>query len=502
MYFRQEHPTAFRTIATVIVAVVVLGIIGGIVLLSTGGADDTTTGRATKQATSAGDSVCGLPAGSQRIPTEGPAADWDTLGAYQAPRSKAYGPGKVVDEIRSCFAHSPSGALFAAANRGANTDAPGVDQVALVEQRFAQGPLFKKYLALARDGQLDPSKDPSTADVESLPVVAFQFKSYSSSSARLEIVYRASLTTGGQALIAEPVHMVWEDGDWKSYIDEIEPGVTSPQSLMGYARWDGAGEAASGSDAAATLGRAAPAWALKPVAFTTTVQGPQPAAAGASNLPCIKCAVTEGAKKAITAGPSQLLSDGAGQVAGSVASSGFEKVAQFFVDAMNYTLKNFLTAWMKVPDPDVSSSNSLSSWLTARTSALVAFLMIASVLVSAIKIAVTGQFEHLRQLGGAVARVVITGGLIATVLPLSLQIGDAYSDWILGQANPNLVRKGIAFSGFNPALLLIFGLFVMLVQVFQFFIMIFRNLAVMYLAVTITLFAAGSTTRTGKSGFD
>lgn len=62
--------------------------------------------------------TCGLPAGDQSIPTQPPSADtWEVTRRAVVPRSTTYGPARTDnDGFRRCFAHSPTGALYAAYN--------------------------------------------------------------------------------------------------------------------------------------------------------------------------------------------------------------------------------------------------------------------------------------------------------------------------------------------------------------------------------------------------
>src|SRR5687768_14039387 len=66
-----------------------------------------------KPADAAEKSVCGLPSTSETALGSAPKSNWELVGKMAAPTDpKTFGPG-VTDEdgFRSCFAHSPSGAL-------------------------------------------------------------------------------------------------------------------------------------------------------------------------------------------------------------------------------------------------------------------------------------------------------------------------------------------------------------------------------------------------------
>jgi hypothetical protein len=63
-------------------------------------------------------SVCGLPADGQQIPAIAPETRWELVGTIAAPTDpKTIGPGIHQGKRRLCFAHSPTGALFAAVKR-------------------------------------------------------------------------------------------------------------------------------------------------------------------------------------------------------------------------------------------------------------------------------------------------------------------------------------------------------------------------------------------------
>jgi hypothetical protein len=84
----------------------------------TGGNDRRGEGAASARvaAVDAGGSVCGLPVGSQDPIVGPPRADWALVGGIPVPSIRGVGPGVVEAGDRRCYAHSPLGALAAAAN--------------------------------------------------------------------------------------------------------------------------------------------------------------------------------------------------------------------------------------------------------------------------------------------------------------------------------------------------------------------------------------------------
>lgn len=497
MYFRQEHPAAAKALLLGGVAALVVAIIGGLVWISVGGDDDPAKKKSPSTSAAAA-SVCGLPAGSQKIPTAGPDATWTRVGRIEVPISAKFGPKTTKEGIRSCFAHSPSGALLAAASQVYEDD-PNVDLERMVEQRVATGPLYDDYLAMARTGRL--KADAAAPELASAAVAAFKVDAYSARSARVQIVYKATGTGGEEGFVAQPMHLVWRDGDWKLYLDSLDFTGPTLSSLAGYSPWSADAGSPGPGASAPVLGRTAPAWDVPAVApreaagQPRTPDEPKPGCSGAL------CNLGNGLQN-IAQAPVNLLGGAANAAGGAVAGSAFDNIAQKFVEAQNWALKTLLTAWLKLPDPDVSSADSLPVWLDGHLSFFVAFIAIGACFVAAYRLAVTGKFEHVADLAGVLWRVVLVGGLIGTVMPLTLAIGDEFSKWILKDVNPEVFTKGMVYAGVtNSAVLLTLGLIVLLVQLIQVVIMIFRGGVIMYLTATLTLFAAASNTETGKGGF-
>ncbi|TDO55023.1 hypothetical protein EV643_101817 [Kribbella sp. VKM Ac-2527] len=177
-------------------------------------------------------SACGLPQGDQRVPTTPPAVDgWDVSRRVVVPRSRTAGPAKVdADGFRRCFAHSPSGALFAAYNAisaiGDQRKAvatvgklmlPGPDTDALLRELRQESPNeFTDPTQLAGYRVLDASRDRFTVML-ALPVQS-------------EYV-SATLT------------LAWHEGDWRLAPPAPGEPVGAPYSqhrdLAGFVAWSG-----------------------------------------------------------------------------------------------------------------------------------------------------------------------------------------------------------------------------------------------------------------------
>lgn len=182
----------------------------------------------------ADDEACVLQADDQTVPVAAPDTEWTLVGTVAAPSSAAAGPA-VIDPatgVRSCYAQTPTGALFAAGNfLAAITDRDAL--VSAVEQLTADGSGRDILLEQVRT---DPTSAIGTA-------TRYQIAGFAFLSARSDVV-TVSLaigTTGGMAGI--PLTVVWEDGDWKVSVPadgDVAGQASSIPSLAGYVPWAGA----------------------------------------------------------------------------------------------------------------------------------------------------------------------------------------------------------------------------------------------------------------------
>jgi len=179
-----------------------------------------------------GASACGLPDGDQAVPDSAPAVDgWEVSRRVVVPRSAVFGPGKVdPDGFRRCFAHSPSGAVYAAYNaiaamgdqaKGIETVGklmlPGPDRDALIRELRAETPDdVSEPTQLAGYRVLDASRDRATVTL-ALPV---------------ESEYVSATLT-----------FVWQSGDWRLVPPAPGESVGAPYSqhadLDGFVAWSG-----------------------------------------------------------------------------------------------------------------------------------------------------------------------------------------------------------------------------------------------------------------------
>ncbi|MBE9924858.1 hypothetical protein G8C93_02995 [Cellulosimicrobium cellulans] len=231
----------FIAAAVVVAIVVVLGIVIAIVNATRSDDPDPTEPSPTSPTTSAaptpepsdvagGASVCGLE-GEELAGTlsTAPAANWAYQGTTAYPTSPDFGPGETsADGVRFCFQHSPTGALFMAANALVQGSDPAVSQ-AWVEYGLADGPHREELL-----GQVG---DTSGSEGTRMSLAGFRMLAYDGDTARVDLAVRAS--SEGQNLTLSGVYeLVWQDGDWKISADVAQPlNTATVPDLAGYITW-------------------------------------------------------------------------------------------------------------------------------------------------------------------------------------------------------------------------------------------------------------------------
>jgi hypothetical protein len=231
-------------------AVVALLVVLGIILAVTGGSTpDTGTANpavAPAPAQPAGAdpdaSVCGLDAGSQGIPTAAPKATWKLRGTVAVPTApKSFGPQSSDGGVPSCFAHSPTGALFAMVNiqaaMGELAKHPGRYPIDKVLRMIAPGPgrdALKRAVAKSPVAQQGSTK--SSAQVSGFNVIR-----YDSNTAVIDVAF-----AGDRPDTAGYVHgqstLQWVDGDWKLELAQNGgpfDAVQAIPNLTGYVPWRG-----------------------------------------------------------------------------------------------------------------------------------------------------------------------------------------------------------------------------------------------------------------------
>lgn len=187
-----------------------------------------------KSAGTAGKSICGLPSSTETALGTAPKSKWELVGKMATPTDpKTFGPGVTDgDGFRSCFANSPTGALYAAANMIALGSSGTQDELKLADKLLVPGP--------GRDAAITEAKTrTSTAGSgETAQVSGFLLKSYSPAEADVDLAIK--LPNG--ALAHSVLSLRWVAGDWKvkaSDDGQIFNDVAQLSDLSGFILWSG-----------------------------------------------------------------------------------------------------------------------------------------------------------------------------------------------------------------------------------------------------------------------
>lgn len=242
----QPAQSPFRTrpfvLAVIVVAVIALCAV--IILVSNlmGGKDDTAapvaepTSAAPSAPPAASDpdpSTCGLegyePSGTV---DQVPDPDWALIGTVAAPSDpEVAGPGVVADSgHRSCYAHTPTGALFAAANIVAMGSDTSLGQE-ITEKSVVPGAGQDAALAQSAAGA-------SSSNTVRYQIAGYNVLAYDGSTATVDIAVDSS-----GKLVSLVQSLEWSDGDWKVVLaDNGQPPIPAAglESLGGYTPWSGA----------------------------------------------------------------------------------------------------------------------------------------------------------------------------------------------------------------------------------------------------------------------
>ena len=149
-----------------------------------------------------------------------------------APTAPArFGPQKVLDGVRVCFAHSPTGALFAAASFWA--EATAVPQAVLYGRLAADTPARAVAVEQAQ-GDTQRLQD-IDGDPGAVSLAGFQYTAYTPAQANVSIV----LAGPGGEVVSLPCSMLWQGGDWRLV---IPPGqqlaAATPASMDDFVAWE------------------------------------------------------------------------------------------------------------------------------------------------------------------------------------------------------------------------------------------------------------------------
>jgi hypothetical protein len=191
--------------------------------------DATQTPLATTGATSAAPAAggCSLPEGDQAVPAAAPEATWALDRKMVVPSAPAtFGPAVTKDGVAKCFAHNPTGALFAATHMLSVAWQDGPET--LMNEYAVNSP--EKTAALER----------VRATTAPLPKEVPQIKGYRIVMAGKDKATVQMAVSMQGSLVRAPVTLIWTGTDWS-----IDAGAALASEggqisdLTGYIPWAG-----------------------------------------------------------------------------------------------------------------------------------------------------------------------------------------------------------------------------------------------------------------------
>jgi hypothetical protein len=175
---------------------------------------------------------CNRAASDQTVPEKAPTVDnWEVSSRIVVPRSSTYGPAATdPGGFRRCFAHSPTGALYAAYSAYAAI-ADQDDVVATARKLMVPGPDTD---ALIRELQADDS-----ASGYSVPQLA-GYHVIDAGSDRVSLMLATSMDSNYMSLT---LTLVWDHGDWRLQPPAVGEPVGAPfaqhRDLSDFVAWSG-----------------------------------------------------------------------------------------------------------------------------------------------------------------------------------------------------------------------------------------------------------------------
>lgn len=149
---------------------------------------------------------CNVPGTSALVPTSAIPATWQTVGTVAAPSSATAGPLRVNGGVRTCYQHSPTGAVLAAINISVALNSSSQREV--IDQQYTPGPGRGEAAALP-------------ADSGNGSIAGFLAQACTPSSCLVKVAVSVQ-----DIYVEQTMPMVWSGGDWK--VNGETTGIAQP----------------------------------------------------------------------------------------------------------------------------------------------------------------------------------------------------------------------------------------------------------------------------------
>lgn len=150
---------------------------------------------------------CNVPADDQQYPTKAPESKWELYeNVTSLPTSSSYGPTQKDGAFWHCFAHSPTGALFASIN---------------LTTAFITGHEYQAAVDTPGAREIfDENSSVADSEGSAVEIAGFQIESYSDSAATVKLLVNVNGQLGSM-----PTELVWDKDadDWRWDAENMTP---------------------------------------------------------------------------------------------------------------------------------------------------------------------------------------------------------------------------------------------------------------------------------------
>jgi hypothetical protein len=168
------------------------------------------------------------------LPTAPPAdSAWKSVGAFQVPTSKTYGPDRYDGPVWSCYRHDPMGAVLASYVIMAGL--ADQDWLTVARDQIVPGQGQQAFVQAGEQQSVQPPQPDQVAQP-----VGFQVVTYTVQQATIDALGDAG---DGQYQVSQRT-VAWSGGDWKLVVTPDGSTGPDPQlvsSANGFVLWGGTG---------------------------------------------------------------------------------------------------------------------------------------------------------------------------------------------------------------------------------------------------------------------
>ena len=183
------------------------------------------------------------------------------------------------------------------------------------------------------------------------------------------------------------------------------------------------------------------------------------------------------------------------QAASGLTAGAVNALATAIRAGLTWTLAEMLPMWTKIGSPDLSGDpavTTMQNWLLPVSITVATCAMIAA----GARMAITRRAAPLLDIGTGLVTMAAVTALGIALPDVLMKAGDSWSDWILQTATggqfPERINELMRFGAIPAIMVVLLGLIMTILVALQALLLVFRQGAVIMLAMTLPLAAAGS----------